>query len=115
VVQTNSFIGAAWARAITAIIYPIMAWLYIEWSGLKAKFWDGWSVRALEGWWSWLAMGIPAMISIMADWCAWEFVGIMAGWLVDYEVALAANTILFNIESFTYMVEAFFSLLQFTV
>lgn len=44
------------------------------------------------------------MLTLMADWWAWEAVAMMAGWLANYEVALAANAILINIESFTYMV-----------
>ncbi|KAI9179262.1 ethionine resistance protein [Blastocladiella emersonii ATCC 22665] len=59
--------------------------------------WNPWSAEVLRGWGSYIALGIPGLLMLCADWWCFELIAISAGTLGP--IPLAAQAIILNISS----------------
>jgi MATE family multidrug resistance protein len=67
--------------------------------------WDGWSMELFQDWGSFLKLAIAGLLMVSLQFWAFEAGTLLAGTLG--EVQLAAQSIIFQLESLTYMVSSF--------
>lgn len=98
------WLGAAIARTVSNIFFPILLIIYLYISKEYETFWSPWNLKnALDGLRQWVVLGIPGMFQLCFEWWAFEVLAIICGLLPNAIVAIGANSILLNISTLSYM------------
>jgi MATE family multidrug resistance protein len=101
------FLGAALARTIANISFPLILLLYAycDRHTLKSFWHGGWHLgNAVRGIPIFLQLGVPGMLQLGLEWWAYELVTLFSGWLPNAVDALGANAVVQNITSITSMI-----------
>lgn len=83
-------IGTALAICITTWTFGLALLVYI-WRSAASQCWDGLSRRALEGWFPFVRMWVPALFMFATEWWAFEVTALFAGRLGEVPVAAQAG------------------------
>ncbi|KAJ3127755.1 hypothetical protein HK098_005872 [Nowakowskiella sp. JEL0407] len=97
------YIGAPIAISLSYILMMLMGILYIAFID-GYEVWGGWDWKEALDWYKlmeFLSLGIPGVMMVSSEWWAFEICALCAGWIG--EVSLAAQTIVLNTCSLTYM------------
>ncbi|KAJ3183331.1 hypothetical protein HDU85_002357 [Gaertneriomyces sp. JEL0708] len=95
--------GAFMATSSTCMLLPILTALYIRFIG-GGDAWGGWDFKESFNWqkiWEFIKLGGGCVAMTCSEWWAFEVMALAAGWLG--EVELAAQTIVLNTCSMTYV------------
>ena len=72
--------------------------------------WGGWALRAAaRDWRSYLALSLPAMVMLCAEWWSFELAIVFSGMTVNPDTAVATMGVLFSIAAIAYMIPLSFS------
>lgn len=70
--------GGAWATGSMYWLCTLLALGYIRFSG-TTKAWNGWSWESLKNLWGFMKIVILGIVSVGAEWWAFEIIALMAG------------------------------------
>jgi len=62
------------------------------------------SMKCFHGWWSYLKLALPSVGACCLEWWLYEGLILMAGWLPNAHVAVAAMGVGFNTTALTYTI-----------
>lgn len=96
--------GVAIAGAMTNVNVVLFMLLYVKFSGAFKNTWGGISVAALREWWPVLRLALPSCLQICLEWWWYEIMTILAGYLPNPQVAVAATAILIQTTSLMYTI-----------
>ncbi|XP_068636098.1 protein DETOXIFICATION 49-like [Aristolochia californica] len=92
-------LGGAWTN-INLVIFLI---IYISFSGLHKKSWDGISSECLKGWKALLNLAIPSCISVCLEWWWYEIMILLCGLLLNPQATVASMGILIQTTALIYI------------
>eukprot|EP00668_Euglena_longa_P001703 GGOE01002009.1.p1 GENE.GGOE01002009.1~~GGOE01002009.1.p1 ORF type:complete len:312 (+),score=85.26 GGOE01002009.1:544-1479(+) len=105
------FIGSPLALGLSYVLFVALGMLYVKHAASWRMggdthdlhlCWGGWSPTALQGWGTFLALGVPAALQLCLEWWAYEVITLQAGLLGT--TALAAVTISMQLSLVLWMV-----------
>jgi MATE family multidrug resistance protein len=88
-------VAGSWTQAGTALAYILSSKMYRE-------TWSGWSREAFQEWGMFVKLAIPSLLMICFQFWAFEIGILLSGTLGSTH--LGAQTIVYQLEAFTYMV-----------
>jgi multidrug resistance protein, MATE family len=95
------FKGAPIAVVITENLLPLTLFLYVRFvDGMQC--WGGFEKRAFRNWGPMLALSLPGLIMVLAEFLAFEILTLSASWLSTTH--LAAQSVLSTISAITYQI-----------
>ncbi|OQR95135.1 Multidrug/Oligosaccharidyl-lipid/Polysaccharide (MOP) Flippase Superfamily [Achlya hypogyna] len=99
------FYGAAIARTLSYVALPLMMLPYFAWVPVHRQWDITWSwATAVAELPDFFSFGVPGMLMMMLEWCAFEVLTLMAGVMPDAVVAIGVMSILSQILSTAYLV-----------
>lgn len=96
--------GVAIAAAMTNINVVVFMLLYVKLSGAFKNTWGGVSAACLREWWPVLRLALPSCLQICLEWWWYEIMTILAGYLPNPQVAVAATAILIQTTALMYTI-----------
>uniref|UniRef100_A0A7I3ZYA6 Protein DETOXIFICATION n=2 Tax=Physcomitrium patens TaxID=3218 RepID=A0A7I3ZYA6_PHYPA len=96
--------GVAIAASMTNINVVILMLLYVKFSGAFKKTWGGVSPACVREWWPVLSLALPSCLQICLEWWWYEIMTILAGYLPNPQVAVAATAILIQTTALMYTI-----------
>ena len=110
----DAWLGAAVARTVCNISFPILLVIYLAISGEYRAFWNLDDTnhsqststllqQAFHGIPSFISFGIPGALQLCFEWWAFECLALLSGLLPDAILAIGTNAILLNLASLVYM------------
>ncbi|KAJ6419897.1 hypothetical protein OIU84_029924 [Salix udensis] len=102
--------GIAVAVAITDLNLLAALLLYLYFSGICRKSWQGWSLQCFDEWRPILSLAIPSCISVCLEWWWYELMIVLSGILSNAPEAVAAMGILIQATSLVYIFPSALSL-----
>lgn len=104
------YLGAAIARTVSNISFPLLLMPYLYFSGITSSFWNGVDLKkAWKGVGEFVSLGVSGMLMMCFEWWAFELIALLSGWLPNAVEDIAANAILLNISASTFMLYLGFS------
>ncbi|PSN62004.1 MATE efflux family protein [Corynespora cassiicola Philippines] len=95
------FIGAPIAVVVTENIMPLLLFLYVRFiDGYQC--WGGFDRRALKNWGPMITLALPGLVTVLAEFLAFEILTLSSSWLGT--TPLAAQSILSSILGLTYQI-----------
>jgi len=95
------FVGAPIAVVITENILPILLFLYVRYiDGFQC--WGGFDSRALRNWTPMIKLALPGLITVLAEFMAFEVLTLSSSWLGPTE--LAAQSVLGSVTGITFQI-----------
>jgi MATE family multidrug resistance protein len=95
------FQGAPLAVAVTQNMLPLLLFLYV-WKVDGSQAWGGFRKAALSNWGPMIALALPGMIMVVAEWFAFEILTLASGRLGV--MTLAAQSVLVTVTSTTFQI-----------
>lgn len=77
--------------------------IYVTFSGVAEKTWDGISSECLKGWKSLMNLAIPSCISVCLEWWWYEIMILLSGFLLNPQATVASMGILIQTTSLIYI------------
>ncbi|XP_021274616.1 protein DETOXIFICATION 49-like [Herrania umbratica] len=102
--------GIAVAVALTDLNLLITLLLYLCFSGICDKTWQGWSLECFDEWKPILCLAIPTCISVCLEWWWYELMIVLSGLLTNAPEAVATMGILIQATSLIYIFPSSLSL-----
>ncbi|KAJ6733096.1 PROTEIN DETOXIFICATION [Salix koriyanagi] len=102
--------GIAVAVAITDLNLLAALLLYLYFSGICRKSWQGWSLQCFDEWRPILSLAIPSCISVCLEWWWYELMIVLSGILSNAPEAVATMGILIQATSLVYIFPSALSL-----
>jgi MATE family multidrug resistance protein len=102
--------GIAVAVAITDLNLLAALLLYLYFSGICRKSWQGWSLQCFDEWKPILSLAIPSCISVCLEWWWYELMIVLSGILANAPEAVATMGILIQATSLVYIFPSALSL-----
>ena len=96
--------GVAVAAAMTNFNVVAFMLLYVMCSGRFKNTWVNPSLACLREWWPVLTLALPSCLQICLEWWWYEIMTILAGYLPNPQVAVAATAILIQTTSLMYTI-----------
>lgn len=96
--------GVAIAAAMTNINVVVFMLLYVKFSGAFKNTWGGVSYNCFHEWWPVLRLALPSCLQICLEWWWYEIMTILAGYLPNPQVAVAATAILIQTTALMYTI-----------
>lgn len=96
--------GVAVAAAMTNINVVVFMLVYVKFSGGFKNTWSGVSAACLREWWPVLRLALPSCLQICLEWWWYEIMTILAGYLPNPQVAVAATAILIQTTALMYTI-----------
>lgn len=84
--------------------------LYVSFSGVHRKSWQGWSTECFEGWKPILILAVPSCISVCLEWWWYELMILLSGVLFNAAEAVSTMGILLQATSLAYIFPSALSL-----
>lgn len=98
------FIGAAIARTVGNISFPLLLMPYLIYNGHFKTFWCGLQIRkAVRGIKQFITLGVSGMLMMCFEWWAFELIALLSGRLPNAVESIGANSVLLNICATTFM------------
>lgn len=94
--------GVAIAAVWTNFNMVLFLLSYLWYSGVHKLTWTGWSRHALREWWPLLNLALPSCFAVCLEWWWYEIMTLLAGYLPNPQVAVAATAILIQTTSLMY-------------
>ncbi|KAF5402918.1 Multidrug and toxin extrusion protein [Paragonimus heterotremus] len=99
--KTNIGINGSALAQFFAYLFQTVAFIaYTKWHRMARITWNNYSTRLWEDWGLWFRLAVPGLFMITLEWTIFEIGSIIAGILGEKE--LAAQTIIYNVESMCY-------------
>ncbi|KAF0717785.1 Aste57867_2102 [Aphanomyces stellatus] len=102
------YLGAAYARAITNSLLPLLAIVYLWWNPVYKEWWPQdhcfskqWKA-ALSHVPEFFALGVPGMLMMLIEWCAFEVCTVMAGWMPNPVLSISVQSVLLSLSTQLY-------------
>ncbi|KAJ7541814.1 hypothetical protein O6H91_10G078000 [Diphasiastrum complanatum] len=95
--------GVALAAVWTNFNLVIFLLLYIWFSGLHGKSWDGWSAACFKDWKPLFNLAIPSCVSVCLEWWWYELMVIFSGLLPNPQATVATMGILIQTTALVYI------------
>ncbi|XP_061948703.1 protein DETOXIFICATION 48-like [Populus nigra] len=102
--------GIAVAVAITDLNLLAALLLYLYFSGICRKSWQGWSLQCFDEWKPILSLAVPSCISVCLEWWWYELMIVLSGILANAPEAVATMGILIQATSLVYIFPSALSL-----
>ncbi|XP_015067179.1 protein DETOXIFICATION 48-like [Solanum pennellii] len=102
--------GVAMAVVIADFNLLGVLFLYVSFSGVHRKSWQGWSAKCFEGWKPILILAIPSCISVCLEWWWYELMILLSGVLFNAAEAVSTMGILLQATSLAYIFPSALSL-----
>ncbi|OMO56695.1 Multi antimicrobial extrusion protein [Corchorus capsularis] len=102
--------GIAVAVALTDFNLLITLLLYLFFSGICDKTWQGWSMECFGEWKPILCLAIPSCVSVCLEWWWYELMIVLSGLLTNAPEAVATMGILIQVTSLVYIFPSSLSL-----
>nr|DAD41308.1 TPA_asm: hypothetical protein HUJ06_015631 [Nelumbo nucifera] len=102
--------GIALAVSLTDFNLLLALLLYLYFSGIHRKSWQGWSLECIREWAPILSLAIPSCVSVCLEWWWYELMIIFSGLLSNATEAVATMGILIQTTSFVYIFPSSLSL-----
>ncbi|XP_058088291.1 protein DETOXIFICATION 54-like [Magnolia sinica] len=96
--------GVAISAVLTNLNMALFLVGYLYWSGVCELTWKGWSMDAVRKLWPLMELAIPSCCGICLEWWWYEIMTVMAGYLPNPKLAVAATAILIQTTSMMYTV-----------
>lgn len=96
--------GVAVAAAMTNINVVVFMLCYVKLSGAFKNTWGGVSPACIREWWPVLRLALPSCLQICLEWWWYEIMTILAGYLPNPQVAVAATAILIQTTALMYTI-----------
>lgn len=96
--------GVAIAASMTNINVVVFMLLYVKFSGAFKNTWGGVSPACVREWWPVLSLALPSCLQICLEWWWYEIMTILAGYLSNPQVAVAATAILIQTTALMYTI-----------
>ncbi|CAK4109911.1 unnamed protein product [Aphanomyces euteiches] len=99
------FLGAAYARAISQSLLPIIAYLYLLWNPVHKDWWPtdhGFSAQWKAAWDhvpEFFSLGVPGMLMMILEWWAFELCEVIAGWMPNPVLSISVQSVLMSLAS----------------
>mmetsp|Transcript_30572 Transcript_30572/g.71629 ORF Transcript_30572/g.71629 Transcript_30572/m.71629 type:complete len:583 (+) Transcript_30572:97-1845(+) len=115
VLGPDHWLGAAVARTVGNLSFPIFLAIYLAVTGDWKQFWSTttgdsnntttveWFRQAIKGIPSFISLGVPGALQLCFEWWAFEILALLSGLLPNAILAIGTNAILLNIASLVYM------------
>ncbi|KAA3673704.1 multidrug resistance protein, MATE family [Paragonimus westermani] len=99
--KTNIGINGSAMAQFFAYLFQMVAFIaYSKWHRMARITWNNYSRRVWDDWGLWFRLAVPGLFMITLEWTIFEIGSIIAGILGEKE--LAAQTIIYNVESMCY-------------
>ncbi|KAH9098252.1 hypothetical protein Ae201684P_017469 [Aphanomyces euteiches] len=99
------FLGAAIGRSVAYCCLPFLLALYFIWRPVHREWKLCWRLRPAA--WTnmlvFLEFGMPGMVGLIVEWCAFEMLSLMSGLLPGLTIVLGVNSIMQTVYSLVYM------------
>ena len=102
IVAELGYIGAAVTTVVSQTFALLLMLGYVLYSGFYKKTWGGWSREAFREWREYLALGLPGVGMMCAEWWGFEIHTLVAAQLGT--AALAAQSIVISLTGLVFMV-----------
>ncbi|KAJ4714896.1 Protein DETOXIFICATION [Melia azedarach] len=102
--------GIAVAVAVTDLNLLLTLVLYLCFSGICRKSWQGWSLECFDEWIPILGLAIPSCISVCLEWWWYELMIVFSGLLADAAEAVATMGIIIQATALVYIFPSSMSL-----
>ncbi|KAG4121311.1 hypothetical protein ERO13_D11G198400v2 [Gossypium hirsutum] len=102
--------GIAVAVTITDLNLLVTLLLYLCFSGICDKTWQGWSLECFDEWKPILCLAIPCCLSVCLEWWWYELMIVLSGLFINAPEAVATMGILIQATSLTYIFPSSLSL-----
>ncbi|THD22724.1 hypothetical protein D915_006647, partial [Fasciola hepatica] len=100
--------GSAIAQSTSYFIQTALFVLYTKWHPMSKTTWINYRKAVFDDWGLWFRLALPGLLMISLEWTIFEIGSIVAGVLGARE--LAAQSIIYNIESLFYTLRLLFKL-----
>uniref|UniRef100_A0A1I8HDB1 Multidrug and toxin extrusion protein n=1 Tax=Macrostomum lignano TaxID=282301 RepID=A0A1I8HDB1_9PLAT len=97
-----SYLATAVVQAASMGMMFFITLAYILWTRMYRETWDGWKLESLYDWGDFIKLSVPGIFLIALEEWSFEVATIVAGMLGA--VQLAAQSIVFQLESISYMI-----------
>ncbi|TYJ10438.1 hypothetical protein E1A91_A11G207900v1 [Gossypium mustelinum] len=102
--------GIAVAVNLTDLNLLVTLLLYLCFSGICDKTWQGWSLECFDEWKPILCLAIPCCLSVCLEWWWYELMIVLSGLFINAPEAVATMGILIQATSLTYIFPSSLSL-----
>lgn len=102
--------GVAMAVAIMDLNFLVTLLLYLCFSGICKKSWQGWSMQVFDEWKPIISLAIPSCVSVCLEWWWYELMILLAGLLPNAADSISTMGILIQATSLVYIFPSALSL-----